>query len=74
MEAGVARPEPIETVLARDVGQRASLLDIRATFSDDMSAVGLSLTPYWESDVHEIMPYEKGKEILRAVMKAAAQK
>jgi hypothetical protein len=31
-------------------------------------------TPYWESEVHEILPYEKGKEIIRALWKAAAQK
>jgi hypothetical protein len=27
-------------------------------------------TPYYVSEVHEIMPYEKGKEILRALWKA----
>jgi hypothetical protein len=26
--------------------------------------------PYWESEVQEIIPYEKGKENLRAIMKA----
>ena len=27
-------------------------------------------TPYWESEVHEIIPFEKGKEILRGLLKA----
>jgi len=26
--------------------------------------------PYYEWEIHEIIPYEKGKEILRAIMKA----
>jgi hypothetical protein len=26
--------------------------------------------PYWESEVHEIIPFEKGKEILRGLLKA----
>lgn len=30
--------------------------------------------PYVECEVHEIIPYEKGKEIVRAVLKAAAQR
>jgi len=42
--------------------------------SADAFRSAFMFTPYWVSDVHEIMPYEKGKEILRVVMKAAAQK
>ncbi len=30
-EAAVAQPEPVETVLARDLGQRTSVLEIRTT-------------------------------------------
>jgi len=29
--------------------------------------------PYIETEVHEIIPFEKGKEIMRAVMKAQAE-
>jgi len=29
--------------------------------------------PYYESEVHEIIDYEKGKEIVRALMKALAE-
>lgn len=29
--------------------------------------------PYWESEVYEIIAYEKGKEILRALLKAQAE-
>ncbi|MFZ0965536.1 MAG: hypothetical protein WAN82_02795 [Candidatus Bathyarchaeia archaeon] len=29
--------------------------------------------PYWEFEVHVITPYEKGKEILRALLKARAE-
>jgi len=28
------------------------------------------LTPFYECEVHEIIPYEKGKETLRALLKA----
>jgi len=41
--------------------------------ADAFRSVGM-FTPYWESEVHEILPYEKGKEIIRALWKAGAQK
>jgi hypothetical protein len=29
--------------------------------------------PYYEQEVHEVIPYEKGKEIVRAYVKAQAE-
>jgi hypothetical protein len=42
--------------------------DIAEAFKD----VSMFL-PYYEQEVHEVIPYEKGKEILRAVAKAQAE-
>jgi hypothetical protein len=29
--------------------------------------------PYWEFEIHVVIPYEKGKEILRALLKGQAE-
>jgi len=31
------------------------------------------LVPYYEKEIHEFIPYEKSREILRAVFKAQAE-
>jgi hypothetical protein len=41
--------------------------------ADVFSAVNMFI-PYVHCEVHEIISYEKGKEITRAVLKAAAQR
>ena len=41
--------------------------------ADVFRAVNMFM-PYIEFEVHEIISYEKGKEIIRAILKAAAQR